>query len=321
MNFKSLTRRTLKQNMKGQVAVIMVLLTTAMLGAVAMGTDAALLYVNWVNLQKAADSAAVAGAEYLPDASFSAADASCVSYSADAQKAACSYALLNKVAAAEIQSIQVAADSKSITIKLQRNVPGFFSRVLGMTTYPVGVTATAASQPVSATGQSIPIGVQFTTPYVNGTAVALHAGGYGPGNWGALSLGCNGASCFSSNLLNNYQGQVNVADTVSSETGAITGPTRTSVTTRVANGLAEYPTGSWNSHAFDDPRVAIVALVDWTGCNGHCSVPVKGFATVWLTGSDGSTINAVFIGQAFGTPLYTAAGTIDAGTYHVTLIR
>lgn len=261
---------------KGQVVVLVALALPVLLGAIALGTDTAVMYVQWVNLQKAADSAAVAGAEYLPDASFSGANGACIGYPTSAQQAACSFALLNQVTASEIQSLQVAADSKSITVTFNRTVPAFFSRALGMSSFPISVTAKAASTPVGAVGQSIPIGVQYTTPYSNGEVVILHSGGDGPGNWGGLALGCTGGACFSDNLLNNYQGQVNAGDVVSSEPGAKTGPTSSAITTRVANGASEYPSGTWNSHAFDDPRVAVVALVDWSGCNGRCQRAGRG---------------------------------------------
>jgi hypothetical protein len=69
-------------------------------------------------LQKAADSAALAGASYLPD------------NPSRATSTANQFALSNGIKAAEISSTTVAADSLSITIKLQRNVPYFFGKVL-----------------------------------------------------------------------------------------------------------------------------------------------------------------------------------------------
>jgi hypothetical protein len=62
-----------------------------------------------------------------------------------------------------------------------------------------------------------------------------------------------------------------------------------------------------------------VALVDWNGCNGRCQAPVHGFAEVWITGSNGSDINVIFIRQVVpGTPSPTAP---DAGATHATLIQ
>jgi hypothetical protein len=41
----------------------------------------------------------------------------------------------------------------------------------------------------------------------------------------------------------------------------------------------------------------VVPVVDWTGCNGRCSVPIVGFAAIWINGASGTDINAVFIGR------------------------
>ena len=50
---------------RGQMFVVMTLALTALLGALALGTDVAVIYLNWMQLRKAADSAALAGAAYL----------------------------------------------------------------------------------------------------------------------------------------------------------------------------------------------------------------------------------------------------------------
>ena len=48
------------------MAVVMTLAIGALIGAMALSTDVGLLYYNWGLLQKAADSAVLAGANYLP---------------------------------------------------------------------------------------------------------------------------------------------------------------------------------------------------------------------------------------------------------------
>lgn len=47
----------------------------------------------------------------------------------------------------------------------------------------------------------------------------------GPGNWGRLALGAPGGTQFENNLINGYQGSINVGDKVSAETGQVNGPT------------------------------------------------------------------------------------------------
>jgi Flp pilus assembly protein TadG len=50
---------------RGQIFVLFTLLLPVFLGVIGLGTDLGLLYFNWSILQKSADSAALAGAEYL----------------------------------------------------------------------------------------------------------------------------------------------------------------------------------------------------------------------------------------------------------------
>jgi uncharacterized membrane protein len=61
-----------------QMFVVMTLALTAFLGALALGTDVAVIYLNWMQLRKAADSAALAGAAFLgPFAAAPAVSSSC----------------------------------------------------------------------------------------------------------------------------------------------------------------------------------------------------------------------------------------------------
>ena len=50
---------------KGQIAVVMTLVIATLVGVMSLGADVGVMYYNWVQLQKGADAAAVAGASYL----------------------------------------------------------------------------------------------------------------------------------------------------------------------------------------------------------------------------------------------------------------
>src|SRR3984893_2898446 len=96
----------MKRHFRGQMAVIMTFAMATLLGAMALGTDVAVMYFNWFQLQKGADAAALAGAFYLtpsnstqyPIDSVAVAAAGCGGQSDDASKAACLYAYNNKMA-------------------------------------------------------------------------------------------------------------------------------------------------------------------------------------------------------------------------------
>ena len=131
---------------KGQMAVVMTFAIATLLGAMALGTDVAVMYFNWVQLQKGADAAALAGAFYLTPAnstqypidSVAVAAAGCGGQPDDARKTACMYAAKNKMAvdAASLkiyepaQNLPVTAPKPNIQVWVKRsNLPYFFGKV------------------------------------------------------------------------------------------------------------------------------------------------------------------------------------------------
>jgi Flp pilus assembly protein TadG len=60
-------RRRLPMYRRGQMMVVFALSAVALVGVMSLGADVGVLYYNWVQLQKAADAAALAGASYLPN--------------------------------------------------------------------------------------------------------------------------------------------------------------------------------------------------------------------------------------------------------------
>jgi len=220
--------------------------------------------------------------------------------------------------AAEVSTPVVAADNLSISITLTRSVPYYFGRVLGLTASPVVVTATAALFTTGSVTGSMPIGLSFQTTYAYGQAITLQPGGGTANSWGALALGCTGASCYSNNLANGYPGTLTVGDTVQNDPGNKTGPTGTGIAARITAGQTVDPGGTWSDHTMTDPRAVIVPVVDWTGCSGSCNGPIMGFSSIWIVGGSGGSINIVFIGTAASgtTPSRTAA---NYGTYRAVL--
>ena len=131
---------------KGQIAVVMTLAIVTLVGVMALGTDVAVLYYNWVQLQKAADAAALAGAGYLPN---------------DPDKAlstAVSYAEKNGIAAGEIGALNCTGSAcnptfnsptkpTQISITVHRTVPYYFGRVLGLQSGTIQAVAAESKNP------------------------------------------------------------------------------------------------------------------------------------------------------------------------------
>jgi Flp pilus assembly protein TadG len=296
-------------NRRGQFILIFALAIVALVGAMALTTDVAVIYFKYTSLQTATDLSALAGAAYLP------------SQATKASQTAQSFALSNGIAASEITGITVAPGGANIRVSTTRQVPAFFAKVLGKGSFTVTATAVAAPVPVSTNvWGTLPVGLDSRTTYVSGQAITLHQGQklYGPGNWGGLALGGTGASVYQSNLTDGYNGALNVGDSIPTEPGATTGPTRKGIDDRIAAGLAFDPSGTAANHGLNDPRAVTVPLVDWAGAAGRSDVNVVGFCEIWLDGVTGTDIKSTFIaqsvrGQGGGSPPY-------AGALHTTLI-
>jgi len=306
----------------GQILAILALIAAALLSVATFGVDVFHIYWNKNRLQNATDAAAIAGAVYSGNVKLQGSDPRCA-YGTDAENAACSYALANAVALPELVSIQVDSVKHSVTVNTTRSVPALFARLIGYSHFTVTASATAVLEPLASAKNLIPIGLDWKTSYTYGQSLVMHVGGCAPGCWQGLALhsqsgGSTGASVFQENLTLGCDCTVNIGDTVSSEPGAKTGPTRQGVTDRINAGLASDPAGTWDKHSSSDVRAATVALVDWGGCTGRCQAPVHGFAEVWITGSNGADINVIFIRQV--APGEPGPGP-EAGAMHATLIQ
>jgi Flp pilus assembly protein TadG len=302
----------------GQIAVLYAGIVVVLIGAVGLGTDVAVHYYNWVQMQKAADIAVLAGANSLPDDP------------AQAITTAQQYAESNGILAAEIASTTVASNDQSITMSLQRTVPYYFAKALGMTNATLNVSATAAPQPstyavgapsasaassgtytpaaCNNTGdcQVIPIGLDVNTVYSNGETIVLQQGQVGPGNWDLLALGGVGGSNLRGNIADGYSGYISVGEWVTTEPGKKVGPVDQGFQDRLDAAASSDPSGTYLSHSPTDPRVLVLPIVNWEGQNGRSQVEVDAFATVWLDSYSGGQVTVNFISavvaDSYGDP-------------------
>ena len=114
---------------------------TVILGAVGLGADAALLYFNWVVLQKGVAAAALAGAGYLEGNSESAPNAISI---------AVTYAQNNSIKNSELiadgsgnKAYVPSPNYSTITVTAERTVPYAFFKLIGLSSGKVAATATA----------------------------------------------------------------------------------------------------------------------------------------------------------------------------------
>jgi hypothetical protein len=324
----------MKRHFRGQMAVIMTFAIATLLGAMALGTDVAVMYLNWVQLQKAADAAALAGAFYLTPAnstqypidSVTVAAAGCGGQPDDASKTACMYAAKNKMAvdAASLkiyepgQNLPAAAPKPNIQVWVNRsNLPYFFGKVIGLNTYSVSAIAAAqGSNSVGTyTGGLVPVVFQCSPPCTGtvnldpGTFVSFGAKftAGANGNWGFLDVGQGpGGAALGAAIANGFQGTLKVGDTVGTKPGATWGPVQSGFNTRMAhhNSMPNAPDpnsvcngGKNPTFPPGDPLLVTLPVADISACSGKCSgVTILGFANVYLTGISKSGPNISLTG-------------------------
>src|SRR5690348_2854896 len=125
----------------GQISVALILVMTVLLGVMGLGADMALLYFNWVILQKGVDGAALAGAGYLGS------DSESVSQAVSVAK---TYAEKNGIKDAELTSdgggnvaYVPGPNYSTITVTARRTVPYAFFKLIGLSNGAVTASATA----------------------------------------------------------------------------------------------------------------------------------------------------------------------------------
>ncbi len=299
--------------MRGQMAVVMTFAIATLLGAMALGTDVAVMYFNWVQLQKAADAAALAGANYLASTNkFDPTQVAggCGTYNDDPKKAACTYAVNNGMNVSEItvnepgQNLPPSAPTPNIQVALSRtNLPYFFGRVIGLNTYSVAAIATAQSDgPVGTVYRGLfPAGITCTPnasgkcPGVPDSLAFGQKFTFGPGNWAWLNL--DGTT---------LRNQISVGSDLSlsitsvlTKPGVDAGQVRQGFSARLTdynNFMANPANSACTSYSYStvcsttspvtpcvgDPLAVVVPTVSYTGGAGSQTIAIDGFAMLYL---------------------------------------
>jgi Flp pilus assembly protein TadG len=283
----------------GQALVLAAFVMVVVLGFAAVAIDVGLFLHERRELQKAADAAALAGAQELP-------------YSpGDAQQKAQEWATNNGIGDGELESIEVSTTyvaDDTITVQVQRDVPFIFARVLGFTSDTMRADATARVGSPAEVGGLVPWGVldEAIDPG-EPTVLKYDAKNVFHGNFGALGIDGPGAKIYCETIEHGSQaslcsqGQDGCTDpTTETEPGNMIGPTRKGVEWRIDNTSSEcdefdevfqelgdsyrlkgrcnpfVPTGADHSK-----RVVITPVIDEL-CQGSCDVTIVKFAMFFI---------------------------------------
>ncbi len=312
------------KNQSGQVAIIVGLALTALIGAMAYVIDTGSIYELRRSFQEVADSCALAGAQELPDAT-------------NAIQVAQEYAEIHGIASESltvlIKGTFISNDTISVTVAYM-NKPTFFAGVFGVDSTDVGADATAVVGSPEGYSNIVPFGI-LEQDWVPGNEYTLKWGpqedGHNHGNFGALALGGTGANNYEKNIREGYHGTINIGSVVETivetEPGNMMGPTVRGTTDRINN----YPDYTFNNFSeltvFEDgvykltnnrdSQFVICPIIDWIPF-GRDNVRILGFVPFIITGISGSEVYGTFIDEA----LIITEGKIAAlNEYGIRIVR
>ncbi len=238
-NLRAKRAKTAGLGQSGQAAVLSIVWMVVLLGMAGLVIDVGSWYRSQRNLQAQADASALAGAQDLPSDTVTA--------KGDAQ----SWALKNGISlsASGVSIGNAAAPNDSITVKVDKNSPTYFTKLFGLSTVPVRAEATAQSNLMGSAKYVAPIAVKITHPMLAGkgcpcfeTPTTLPLGKTGaPGAFALIDLdgikGATGASDLADWILHGYNDYLDLGDYFSN-TGA-----------------------KWNSSQIDDALTARLGTV------------------------------------------------------------
>ncbi|AEF94050.1 Protein of unknown function DUF2134, membrane [Desulfotomaculum nigrificans CO-1-SRB] len=252
----------------GSAMVLLALAMTVLIGAVALVTDFGLVALNKSRLANAADAAALAGVQELPE------------YPLEALAVARSFGQQNGITDEQMQIklVQDLATSRYVGVEVTatKTVNYIMAKVLGYTTVDVQAKAAAQVIPVTSAYGAVPLFIPDTQQLIFGQQYTLRSkdADFGPGNFGALDFG-SGANDFEKTLAQGYQGVIKVSYEIDTLTGVKKNKTIWGIEERI-RGCTHGCT--YDHFQPDCPRVMILPVVHYDKLNGHKPVTVVGFA-------------------------------------------
>jgi hypothetical protein len=145
------------RNERGQAVVLTVMFMTVLMGMAALVLDVGHWYHSKRDLQAIADSAALAGAQALPD------------NPAQAAALAAQYAAANGGPAPQVTFSTTYLADDTIHVSVARSEPGFFAKVFSIDSVDVGSKAAARTGIIGAATYAAPFGIDKKHPMLQCT--------------------------------------------------------------------------------------------------------------------------------------------------------
>ena len=321
-------------NEKGAVAIIIAVGLVALMMAVALTVDVGSLFEERRLLQTVADSAALAGAQELPENPD------------EAIQKAIDYANNNygeNVDSIDVEISSTLATNDTITVTvLNPDAPLYFARVTEKDSTPVGASAKAIIASPEVVSDIVPWGIpEDELDY--GDEVVLKYGS-GPdghsysGNFQALGIDKPGGNEYRENIEEGAETDLRIGDMIDTQTGNLVGPTRQGAESRIYN----YPNtlfddfddlaGSYaggNCLLDPDSQFIIIPVIEsLVDAHGHSEVEILNFACFIINGiedMDGDTEfgnGVAIVGRFLDMALVNTDGSIIAvGSSSLRVIR
>lgn len=304
--------RKLLRNEAGNMYLLMALAMFLTIGVLGLVIDGGQLYMTKSHLQKTANTAALSGAQELPN-------------SKQKVDEVVGQILNHHGESGSLLFSNVESD-KLLHVSVGREVPVFFSSLFGIESVMLSADAKAGLQAMTAGVGVVPLGldesVQLEINYENPQIHKLKvgAGDSETGNFGILALEGPGGKSYSEALMHGFDGELKVGDVINTQTGNIAGKTREGVKHRMDN--CPYPDGDYQQR--DCARIMLIPVYKPLGGGKQVkSVEITGFAYFYLTkqtGSDADSIEGIFIRRA-GSGESNGDPPLDRGAYTIKLTR
>jgi len=272
--------------------------------------DGGALFMEKRNLQKAANAAALSGAQELT------VDESTVQE------------IVNEVLQkhgelTSLEDTQIQVDNR-VEVYMTKNVSLAFGSLFGKKTTPVKVRAAAELATMGEAAGAAPLGIDdrvdldYYTEYKLKVDEQENEYGY----FGVLALGGPGAATYEDNLRDGYQHPIETGKVLETETGNVAGKTRSVINEKMSDSCGHETDATQIDRDCDRILLVPVYTPYEQSSNQLKQVEVTGFAYFLVTEpveSKDTSITGVFIKRA-GKGVYES-GAYDRGAYAIRLTR
>jgi hypothetical protein len=306
----------LKKDQNGSGLLLCILILFFMLGAAGLVVDASVLYKAKGEMRKAANAAALSGAQMVLNGN------DYINKKESVSKAACDILKVNdeydigtQLSSSPI--IDLDDDENKVTVTLKKDVSLYFMKIFGVVApVPIEVSSSAMIGPLGAASGGAPIGIRDDMDLQIGNAypLKLQPGDGDSGNYNLLALGGNGGDILRDNFKYGYKSEIKIGQTVViTKPGSTTGPTQQGLQYRLDD------TSNPNS------TILMVIIYDHNDIlQGKSEVTVMGFAffdikDMRTSGNDGKNISGVFIKKI--TTGSINDGAVDKSAYAIKLVE